>query len=239
MINTERIRLACLISGRGTNMANIVKACNDGRLPIDIACVISSKKNVPGIEVARQLGVRNIEVVNFLDETKFERRLLEVLEDNDVNLVGQYGWWRKTPKDVVKKYWGRIIGHHPGPVDPGRPGFGGQDMFGKRIHAARLYFVRKTEHDYWTEATAIKIYPEYDEGPAIKVERIEIQSNDTPEILEARVLEAEYRIGITTLEDFISDRVQEIHRETPLIRLEEAEILDEAKIVAAILYPHG
>lgn len=57
-----------------------------------------------------------------------------------------------------------MINQHGGPLDPGRPDFGGRGMYGRRIHCARLYFVRATQRGFFTEATAQRVALQYDRG---------------------------------------------------------------------------
>src|SRR5437588_342377 len=83
---------------------------------------------------------------------------------------------------------GRIINQHPGPLDPGRPDFGGKGMFGRRVHAARLLFVNQTGHDFWTEATSQRVAENFNEGPVLNRKQLNILPDDTVETLAARLL---------------------------------------------------
>lgn len=136
-----------------------------------------------------------------------------------------------------------MVNQHPGPLDPGHPDFGGPGMYGRRVHAARLYYVRETEEDrerHWTEATAQRVAPQYDEGAVVRRTVVPIQLDDDPISLQQRVLPVEHRVQIETLEMFAENRVTMCVRPERLIRLVWMyRILNRAKRVAELLFPRG
>lgn len=132
-----------------------------------------------------------------------------------------------------------MVNQHPGPLDSGRPDFGGQGMYGLRVHAARLYFVQMVNRDYWTEATAQRVASEYDKGAVLLAERVPILKNDTPETLQQRVLPVEHQVQIRTLKAFSEGNIPLFVREQPLIFPGEEKILEEAKKLAIEKYPKG
>ncbi len=244
-MTSPKIKLALLISGGGTTMEAIIKACQDGRLKdVEPSLVISSTENAGGIQKAKDLGIKdeNILVINpksFFSRSEFGEKLISECKARGVNFVGQYGWHVLTPENVVKEFEGRIVNQHPGPLDTGRPDFGGPGMFGMRVHQARLEFVRRVNRDFWTEATTHYVTPEFDKGAIIKKQQVEITPDDTAETLQQRVLPAEHQVQIEVLADFASGTVSEFHRETPLVLDGEEIILDECKESAKKLYPNG
>jgi folate-dependent phosphoribosylglycinamide formyltransferase PurN len=112
-------------------------------------------------------------------------------------------------------------------------------MFGIRVHAARLGFVKETNHDFWSEATAHRVTEHFDEGAVVKATRVPILEGDTPEILQMRMLPVEHDVQIETIKDFRDNTVQEIARREPLIKPEEFSILDAVKAQAITRYPNG
>ncbi|MFA6588457.1 MAG: formyltransferase family protein [Patescibacteria group bacterium] len=239
------LRLALLISGGGTTMMDILSASRDGRLPhIVPACIIASKKTAGGIEKVHAWGMDpgNILVLrpkDFSSPVAFGEAIIAVCKQRSVDLVGQYGWMPKTPLNVIECYRDMIINQHPGPLDTGRPDFGGDGMYGLRVHAARLYFVRKVGRDFWTEATAQRVHPDFDKGPIIKREQVRILDSDDPVSLQKRVLLAEHRVQVAALHDFCEDHVTIFSRKDSLVRDGEEPILTAAKEAAATLYPKG
>jgi len=222
-----------------------MRACQSGRLPeINPALVISSRPDAGGIERAKQCGIPEGDVVvirpkDFSSPEVFGEALLRELSERRIDIVGQYGWMVKTPENVINAYRGKLINQHPGPLDPGREDFGGKGMYGRRVHAARLYFVRTTNRDFWTEATAHRVEVEYDRGAVIGRKRLEILASDDPVSLGQRLLPVEHDVQIKALEDLMQNRVIELTREQPLVQEGEEHILEESKKAAGILFPMG
>ena len=239
------MRIALLISGGGTTMEAIIKGTLNGALPgVTPSLVIASNENAGGIEKAKKLGIKDEDILiinpkSFETKEKFGEKIIEECKKRNVDFIGQYGWMVMTPENVIKEFEGMITNQHPGPLDTGRPDFGGVGMYGMRVHQSRLSFVNKVKRDYWTEATTHRVTTKFDEGVVIKRKQVPILENDTAETLQARVLPIEHEVQIETLRDFINGTVSEFHRETPLVRDGEEEILEECKKEAIKLYPNG
>lgn len=247
MINA--LRLAMLISGGGTTMRAILDAHNSGRLPrVQPVLVIASRPDAGGIEKARAAGVAPADVVVIARQSfpkgssgreQFGAAILAACRSRSVDLIGQYGWLPMTPANVIEAYPGRMVNQHPGPLDPGRPDFGGAGMYGRRVHCARLLFVRRVTRDFSTEATAQRVAPEFDRGPIIRRRVLAIRPQDDVLSLQERLLPKEHAVQIEALEDFAEDRVVEWYRAEPLVRSAEVRILTESKNFAQILFPNG
>jgi phosphoribosylglycinamide formyltransferase-1 len=144
-----------------------------------------------------------------------------------------------TPANVIDRYKGMMVNQHPGPLDTGRDDFGGPGMYGLRVHAARICFVSKTGHDYWSESTAQLVGEEFDTGKVIRTGRVPIFEGDTAEMLAERMLPVEHQVQLQALEDFFHNRVSIIHRPEPLVSPEEVSVLEECKKTAILMYPKG
>lgn len=239
------LRLALLISGGGTTATAILRAITEKRLTgVFPVCVISSDPAAKGIERVQAAGLPQDRVFvlarrQFGSAVEFGAAMLKILQKQEVNLIGQYGWHVKTPANVVGVFPERMINQHPGPIDPGRPDFGGPGMFGRRVHCARLLFVRKVQRDFWTEATAQRVGLEYDQGAVLNKTVVPVNPDDDTQSLQERVLPIEHEVQIATLQDFADNNVHELKREEPLVRSGEESILAECKNLAALLYPLG
>lgn len=240
-----RERLATLISGGGTTMQEIIRACQSGQVPMDISCVISSNPLAGGIEKAKKLGIPEKDIIvidlnNFrdgnktLDQEEFGKAILKELKLRGTTVVTQNGWLPLTPEQIIDAFPETIFNQHPGPV----PEFGGKGMYGKRVHAARLLFVRETKRDYWTEAIVQRVRKDFDKGMIIKSARVDILPDDTVDDLQQRVLPVEHRVQIELLQDVAKGNIKEQAR-TTLVRSGEERILVEAKKTGILLYPHG
>jgi phosphoribosylglycinamide formyltransferase-1 len=241
------LKLAMLISGGGTTATAICTACKPGGSLhglIKPSLVISSSAQAKGLERTVQTGMIASEDCHVVEPKAhpgdaFGGMIMRALDRKNVDIIGQYGWLPRTPNEVIAAYDGAIINQHPGPLDPGHPDFGGKGMYGRRVHCARLFFARNTEGNMWTEVVGQYVEPEFDKGMVLKSERVLIEQNDTVDTLQARCLEAEYRVQIALLEDFAHDRVSEIQRTERLVRKHERNTLALAKMLAGTLYPDG
>jgi phosphoribosylglycinamide formyltransferase-1 len=239
------MRIALLISGGGSTMEAIIKRIQDGTLQNVVpVLVIASNQNAGGIKKALNLGIKKEDILiinpkDFETREKFGEKIIEECKKRNVEFVGQYGWMVKTPENLINEYKNMIVNQHPGPLDTGRPDFGGIGMYGMRVHQARLCFVKKTQRDFWTEATAHRVTVNFDEGVILKRKQVPILENDTAETLKERVLPIEHEVQIELLKDFSEGKVKEFHREIPLILEDEEKILKDCKEMAIKMYPKG
>ncbi|MDP3997930.1 MAG: formyltransferase family protein [Candidatus Andersenbacteria bacterium] len=237
----SELRLAMLVSGGGTTAQYIIRACQSGELKgICPAVVMSNRKSAGGLVKAQALGASTETIRPFYScPTALGEEILKLCKKHSVDLIGQYGWLCKTPPNVIEAYQGMIINQHPGPLDFGRPDFGGQGMYGRRVHAARLLFVRAVGYDYWTEACAHRVTAEYDKGAVLCRQAVEIQPDHDPITLQELVLPVEYRVQVKTLADFAAGNVREVMRDKLLVRREDVSLLHNAKETACLLFPRG
>ncbi|MEI8067525.1 MAG: formyltransferase family protein [Candidatus Shapirobacteria bacterium] len=240
-------KLAIFISGGGTTMAEIIKACQSQEVPnTEIACIISSKADAGGIEKARKLYIPDKDIIvvdpkNFrndqgkTDQDAFGNAILKELKQREVSIVTQNGWLPMTPENVIDFFPNSIFNQHPGPV----PEFGGKGMYGLRVHAAVLYFNKETnQKNPWTEVIGQRVDKEYDKGIVIKSARVEILPNDTADDLQQRALPIEHRVQIEMLKDYATGNVKEVKRGIIILPGQE-KILERVKLEAISLYPQG
>lgn len=236
------LRLALLISGGGTTMREIIRASNDGRLPmVKSVLVIASRPDAGGIAKALEEGMcsGDVMVINpheFPDEEAFGRRIIVACAQRGVNFIGQYGWMPHTPDNVINRFRGQMTNQHPGPPRD----FGGKGMYGRRVHCARLLFVRETKRDYWTEAISQWVDPTWDAGNILISRRVEILPEDDVSSLQDRVLPIEHEVQIDTLKT-ISEQPLFVHgsASVSLVQPDEVELLERCKRIACLLYPKG
>ncbi|MFH1748591.1 MAG: phosphoribosylglycinamide formyltransferase [Planctomycetota bacterium] len=180
---TKPLRLAVLISGSGTTLANLAERIDDGRLRgVEIALVISSRREVSGIKVAQEAGLplKIIRKLDFTDEHIFSDALTDALDHAGVDLVVMGGFlchWH-----LPARYQGRALNIHPALL----PKYGGQGMYGPRVHAAVLAAGERE-----SGCTVHLVDGQYDHGPIVQQTRVPIRADDTAETLARRVMQAE------------------------------------------------
>lgn len=165
--------------GRGSNLAAIAAACRERRLEAEVAVVIGGDRSAPALGAARSLGLRTDEVA---PGDRYGERLLTALAGTDVVCLA--GFLRLLPEEVLEAFPGRVLNIHPALL----PKFGGQGMYGLRVHQAVLEAGEKE-----SGCTVHVVTPRYDEGEILLQMRCPVLPGDTPETLAARVLELEHR----------------------------------------------
>ena len=180
------LRIAILLSGRhgrGSNMQAIADACASGQIAGEVALVVGNYADSPALARAQALGLPVQSIASRQDEDTYTRVLLSALRDSRVDLICLAGYMRKVPNAVVSAYQGRLMNIHAALL----PAFGGQGMYGIRIHQAVL--------DYGAKVSGCTVHfvdEHYDTGPIIWQSVVPVEENDTAESLAARVLIAEH-----------------------------------------------
>jgi folate-dependent phosphoribosylglycinamide formyltransferase PurN len=144
----------------------------------DIVLVLSNRADAYALERARQAGIP----AHHISATD-EAGLLEFLSHYQVDLIALAGYLKLIPAGVTRRYAGRMLNVHPGPL----PAFGGPGMYGHKVHAAVLAAGVKQ-----TEVTVHIVDEEYDHGATIARWPVPVHPGDTPESLAARVLAVEH-----------------------------------------------
>jgi phosphoribosylglycinamide formyltransferase-1 len=174
------MRAAVAISGRGSNLEALHEALKAGAAA-KIVVVISDRPDAGGLERARQWGLSTEVLPSPSDGAVW----LAVLRRYAVDLVVLAGYVKLVPANVIAAYRGRIVNVHPALL----PAFGGQGMYGRRVHEAVLASgVRETG------ATVHLVDEVYDHGATLAQARVPVLPGDTPELLAQRVLELEHRL---------------------------------------------
>jgi phosphoribosylglycinamide formyltransferase 1 len=174
-------RLAVLASGRGSNLQAIVDHFeNLARERIaKVALVASNRADSPALVRA---GAALIDFAHF-DATDDGSELLALLRKFRIDLVVLAGYLKRIPPKVIREYAGRIINIHPALL----PGFGGDGMYGARVHEAVIASGAKE-----TGVTVHLVDEDYDRGPIVAQWRMPVRKSDTAESLAARVLGVEH-----------------------------------------------
>ena len=176
------IRLGVLISGSGTTLMNILKHIKHGMLNAEVDIVISSRTTVTGVEKAKNAGldVKIVRTKDYSDIDEFSKRIEAEIIAAKVDLVIQGGWlclWKIPPR-----YEHRVMNIHPALL----PSFGGKGMWGHHVHEAVLKAGCKV-----SGCTVHFCTNEYDKGPIIVQRTCDVENDDTPDTLAARVFEQE------------------------------------------------
>ena len=177
------LRVGVMVSGGGTNLQAILDAVEEGRITnVEIEVVISNNPGAYALERAKNHGIEAVCMSPKDYETRddFNRALLEKVDEYHLDLIVLAGFLVKIPEAMVEKYEHRIINIHPSLI----PSFCGVGYYGLKVHEAALARGVKV-----TGATVHYVDGGMDTGPIILQKAVEVQENDTPELLQRRVME--------------------------------------------------
>jgi phosphoribosylglycinamide formyltransferase-1 len=187
--------IVILISGRGSNMEAIVRACQLEGWPARIAAVISNKPDAAGLDFARAHGIATAVVPNkeFATREAFDAALQETVDGFAPDLVVLAGFMRILTPAFVAHYANRMLNIHPSLL----PLFPGLHTHRQALAAGVL------EHG----ATVHVVTAELDHGPAVLQARIDVRPGDTEESLATRLLAQEHLIYPQAVRLFVEDRL--------------------------------
>jgi len=195
------MNIAVFASGRGSNFQAILNAIHQGDLPARVSVAVSNNSSAGALEIARTQNIPayHLSQKQFPSDQEFVERTLSVLQDHSADLVALAGYMKKLPPELIKRYRNRIVNVHPALL----PAFGGPGMYGMHVHAAVLQSGAKI-----TGATVHLVDEEYDHGPIVMQQAVEVVPEDTPETLGAKVLRIEHIIFPLALKAFAERRVR-------------------------------
>ena len=180
------LKLAILISGRGSNMAAILRTIKKQKIPITPTVVISSKSTAKGLEIARKLGAKTeiVESKGFQGSRwEYDQKIIRILSKYGItsknSLICLAGFMRILSPKFIKKYKNCILNIHPA-ILPAFPGLDAQKQaidYGVKYSGCTVHFVDDG----------------IDTGPILVQSMIQIKNDDTEETLAKRILAKEHK----------------------------------------------
>jgi phosphoribosylglycinamide formyltransferase-1 len=174
-------RLAILISGRGSNMVAIARACRAGSIAARVAVVISDRADAPGLASAAELGIETTVLQPQAGGSAgLERSLAAALQVHQPDVIALAGFMRILSGRFVDHYLGRMFNIHPSLL----PAYRGLHTHRRVLEAG------DTEHG----ASVHFVTAELDGGPVVLQSRVAVEPGDTETTLSARVQATEHII---------------------------------------------
>ncbi|CAK7045146.1 MAG: Phosphoribosylglycinamide formyltransferase [Paraeggerthella hongkongensis] len=191
---TTPLTIGVLLSGSGTNLQAIIDAVRDG-LPVNVACVVSSRPDAYGIERAKAAGIPTV-VLNrdvYADPLAADARIVDELRAAGAEYVVMAGYMRKVTPVMLDAFPDRVLNLHPALL----PAF-------KGVHAIQ------DAYDAGVKVTGVTVHfanEDYDKGPIVAQRAVEVREGDALEDLEARIHEVEHVIYPEVLRQIAEGRV--------------------------------
>ena len=178
LIGVNKINTSVFISGKGTNLKNLIKFSKTNNSPIKINIVISNKKNAYGIRYAKKNKIK-IKIINFSKKREIND-LLKILKFNNIRLICLAGFLKILSKDFIKSFKGKIINIHPSLL----PKYKGLNTHERVLE----------NNEKFTGCSVHFVNEKLDGGKIILQKKIKIFKKDDIKSLKKRVLKEEYKL---------------------------------------------
>lgn len=194
--------VAVLVSGGGTNLQALLDAKAQGKLPqAHFSLVVSNRRKAYALERARAAGVETLYLptVRFKTNEAYNIALRDELTKRNIDLVVLAGFLVVLEKPMVEAFKNRMINIHPSLI----PSFCGDGFYGLKVHEAALQKGVKI-----TGATVHFVDEGTDTGPIILQKAVKVKDDDTPQVLQKRVMEqAEWKLLPKAVQLFTEDQL--------------------------------
>jgi phosphoribosylglycinamide formyltransferase-1 len=193
------MRLAVLVSGRGSNLAAVLDAVAGGRLPrVDPVLVVSNRRGVPALGVAEAHRVASavLERSAFPSADARDAAIGRAVSEAGAHMVLLAGYDQLLRRPYFDAFRGPTINIHPSLL----PRHGGHGMMGQAVHAAVL-----AAGDMETGASVHEVTAELDAGPVLAQERLAVRAGEKAADLAARVLAVEHALLVRTLHSLAAE----------------------------------
>ena len=194
--------IVVLVSGGGTNLQALIDSEKRGEIKGGrITCVISSKPDAYALERAKKADIptKVIARKEYPDSISYSKALLEALDSEKADLVVLAGFMTILDECVTKKYAYKIINVHPALI----PSFCGDGFYGLKVHEKALEYGVKV-----SGATIHFVNEKADAGAIILQGTVNVENDDTPEILQRRIMEnVEWKLLPKAVSLFCQDKI--------------------------------
>ena len=196
------LRIVVCVSGGGTNLQAILDAIDGGRITnTEVLAVISNNPGAKALTRAEKYGVQAIcmSPKDYADRETFNRVFTDKMCELKPDLIVLAGFLVRIPEEMVAKFSNRIVNIHPSLI----PSFCGVGYYGLKVHEKALERGVKV-----TGATVHFVNEGMDEGPIIAQKAVAVEDDDTPELLQRRVMEqAEWILLPQAIDDIANGRI--------------------------------
>jgi len=184
----KMVNLAIFASGAGSNAKKILEYFSNNT-GIEVVKIITNNPDAYVLEIAKQFNIESIIISKSVLKSE---DFIKMLNDHKIDLIVLAGFLLKIPKELIEGFQGEIINIHPALL----PKYGGKGMYGMHVHQAV-----KDANETETGITIHYVNENYDEGKVILQEQVNIQNNDTIEMIANKVHQLEYQYFAPTIEN--------------------------------------
>ena len=176
-LNGFKKKVAVFISGKGSNLKNIIKFSKSKKSPIKVDLIISNKLDAAGLNFGRKYNIKR-KIFRFKNQKIDERKILKYLKKNNISFICLAGFMKILSKNFIKKFKGKIINIHPSLLPQYK---------GLNTHARVLKNKEK-----FSGCTVHHVTSKLDAGKIIIQKKVKINKNETPRSLAKKILKQEH-----------------------------------------------
>ena len=196
---TFKRRLAVLISGSGTTLKNLIECRKRGELDAEIAVVISSRPDAGGLQWAQSanIPVAIFDFRHYGTPDAISQPIFELCRDRQIDWVVMGGFLRQVT--IPNDFENRVINIHPSLI----PAFCGDGMYGRHVHNAVI--------DYGCKVSGCTVHfvdNQFDHGPIIAQQVVDVANEETSETLAARIFAKECQLYPSVINDLVAGNIK-------------------------------
>ncbi|WP_129595947.1 phosphoribosylglycinamide formyltransferase [Anaerophilus nitritogenes] len=208
------INIAAFVSGGGTNLQALIDEIEKKNINGKIQLILSNNENAYAIKRGEKHGIESIYIgkKNFSDINERNGKIIEILQEKNIDLIILAGYMSIIDKKLVRLYKNRIINIHPSLI----PSFCGKGFYGKKVHEGVLEYGVKV-----TGATVHFVDEGTDTGPVILQKSVIVKEDDTIDSLSERVLKVEHEILPLAVKYFCEGKIKVEGRKVKIGGLED------------------
>ena len=177
LIGIKKTKTAVFISGKGSNLENLIKFSKKKISPISINLIISNTSYAKGLKYSKKYNIQK-KVIFFKNKKLAEKKIFKILFKKNINLICLAGFMKILSKNFIKKFKGKIINIHPSLL----PKYKGLNTHKKAIE----------NNDKFAGCSVHFVTAKRDSGKIIMQKKVKIKKNDTIDSLSKKVLKKEH-----------------------------------------------
>ena len=177
LIGLKKIKTAVFISGKGSNLENLIKFSKKKISPISINLIISNTSYAKGLKYSKKYNIQK-KVIFFKNKKLAEKKIFKILFKKNINLICLAGFMKILSKNFIKKFKGKIINIHPSLL----PKYKGLNTHKKAIE----------NNDKYAGCSVHFVTAKIDSGKIIMQKKVKIKKNETIDSLSKKVLKKEH-----------------------------------------------
>ena len=177
LIGLKKIKTAVFISGKGSNLENLIKFSKKKFFPISINLIISNTNYAKGLKYSKKYNIQK-KIISFKNKKLAEKYIYKILLKKNINLICLAGFMKILSRNFIKKFEGKIINIHPSLL----PKYKGLNTHKKAIE----------NNDKYAGCSVHFVTAKIDSGEIIMQKKVKIRKNDTVDLLSKKVLKKEH-----------------------------------------------